>query len=338
MVTVVAGGDVDFGRMRGQRLLREPMRDDFAPFAPLMQHADVRFLNLECPIVDRGKQTVSPLGPLVFNAPPAAADALARARIDLVSLANNHQWDFAEAGFRESLDHLDRAAVTYVGAGRERALAYAPRMIERRGVKLGFVAVTEIWNQELEPHPGKQLIVDADRDTLVKLVTEARRRGADKVIVSHHGGYEYVDQPHRQQRELFRAAVEAGADAVIGHHPHVVQAAAFIAGKPVFYSLGNMLMRMASGQPDTELGMLVQLELHREGPTGVRLCPFRMFGLDPIPLASDPARDGYGPLFRTRFERLLRFNALVEPKAAAVLGPFEADGCARLKAAGATDG
>ena len=328
-IVLVAGGDVSFGRFRGQRLIREPERNDFAPLSHLLEPADLRFVNLECTISDQNGETQSPIMKLVFTAPPGSEDALARAKIDIVSLANNHAWDYGKSALFETFDRLEKAQIQYVGAGRTRQRAYAPELVEVGGRKIAFVAVTAIWNQELSPHPGREVIADADEETLAESVRAARAiEGVDWVIVSHHGGYEYVDEPHEGTRRLLTAALEAGADAVIGHHPHVVQRVASHAGRPIFYSLGNLLMRMKTGEPWTEFGMLARLRLGER--IGVEICPYRIFGLDPIALGRDEHRATYEGMFRTRFEALLREGALIDPESAVTLGPFGDDGCAEV--------
>jgi poly-gamma-glutamate capsule biosynthesis protein CapA/YwtB (metallophosphatase superfamily) len=328
-IVLVAGGDVSFGRLLGQRLLHEPQHDAFATVRALLDPADLRFVNLECTISDQGGETQSPISQLVFTAPPATAPALARARIDVVSLANNHAWDYGEAALRETFERLEAEKVVYVGAGRTRAEAYAPRVIERKGVKLAFLAVTAVWNQALEGHPGLELVANAEVDTLRAAVREAKAiDGVDQVIVSHHGGYEYVDRPHPGTLELLSAAVEAGADVIIGHHPHVVQRAGFLRGKPIFYSLGNLLMRMVTGKPWTQFGMLARLRLGKAGAVSAEICPFRIHGFEPIPLAGDPQRAVFEEIFRAAFVRLLDFGARERPETATRLGAFGADGCA----------
>jgi len=330
-VTLIAGGDVSLARMRGQRLLREPDRNDFHNLMPLLQSTDLRFVNLESTISEQGGQTVSPYSKLVFTAPPGATEALVRGRIDIVALANNHAWDYGRSALLGTLDRLDRAGIAYVGAGRTRAEAYGPRVVAHRGFKIAFVAVTTIWNQSISPHPGRDLIADGQIETLVESVEQARAiKGVDKVIVSHHGGYEYVPTPHQGTRELLRAAIEAGADVVLGHHPHVIQRVAFVSGKPIFYSLGNLLMRMVTGKPETEIGMLARVVLSRDRPTTVEVCPFRLFGLEPIPLSGDEQRDIYQKMFTVKLEQLLAAGRLEEPDSAARLGAFRPDGCAPI--------
>lgn len=324
-IVLVAGGDVDFGRARGQRLLGEPQRDDFAGLRHLLDGADVRFVNLESPISDRGGETQSPASKLVFTAPPGTEYALSRARIDVVSLANNHAWDYGRDALLETLARLDGARVRYAGAGRTRDEAYAPVVVEVRGRRVAFVAVTAIWNQDLAPHPGREHVADADADALLGAIRAARAL-ADWVIVSHHGGDEYVDSPREGTRRLLESAIEAGADAVVGHHPHVVQRAAVHRGCPILFSLGNLLMRMKSGEPWTEYGMLARLRLRDDG-VRVAICPHRNVGLEAVPLGREPDRAPVEAHFRARFDALLRDGALVAPRSGVRLGPIGDDGC-----------
>jgi poly-gamma-glutamate synthesis protein (capsule biosynthesis protein) len=329
-VTLIAGGDVSFGRLRGQRLLREPERDDFAPLRRWMDAADVVFVNLESTISDQDGETQSPINKLVFTAPPQAAVSLARAGVDIVSLANNHAWDYGEAALFETFARLTEAGVAHVGAGKTRADAYAPRVVDKNGQSLAFIAVTAVWNQVFVPHPGKERVADAAREPLVASIASARKAGADKVIVSYHGGYEYVDEPHSETVALLHAAIDAGADAAIGHHPHVIQRVAFYRNKPIYFSLGNMLMRMVTAKSWTEFGALARITFAPDASTIVELCPFHIFGFDPIPLSDDPRRTTYERHFRFHMDRLQRNGKLIDPESAATLGAFGADGCAAL--------
>jgi poly-gamma-glutamate synthesis protein (capsule biosynthesis protein) len=325
-LTLLAAGDASFGRMIGQILLREPGRDLFAPARTLLDAADVRFVNLEGPISDQGSETVSPENNLVFNGPPAAASALARAHVDIVSTANNHAWDYGRKALLETLAHLDRAGVRHAGTGNTLAEALRPAFVEANGSKLALLAVTDIWNQgSLARHPAREHVARADEDALVAAVRALRADPSVAfVVVSYHGGEEYRDDPLPAARKLAMAVLDAGADAFLGHHPHVPQGLAFHAGKPIAYSLGNVLMRMASGRPWTEMGLAVRLRLRRGASPEVFACPLRIHGIDPIPLGADPERAAYEKHF---FGHL---TALSRRVGDAVLGPPEADGCARV--------
>ncbi|MEZ4440091.1 MAG: CapA family protein [Polyangiaceae bacterium] len=333
-LTLVAGGDVSFGRWRGQKLLANPDRDDFAPLRPLLADADLRFVNLESIIFDNGPVTVHPDNILVFNAPPAAAPALRRGGVDVVSLANNHAWDHGQRGLFETFERLDAEGITYVGAGRSREEAYAPRIVERGGFRIAFIAVTSIWNQVLHPHPGKEHIADAAQERLVAAVREARALpGVDKVIVSHHGGEEYRRPTSPPIVSLLRAALDAGADAVLGHHPHILQRVALVEGKPLFYSLGNLIFRdTGKGGTWAKFGAVARLELTRDAPTRAWLCPVRLAAGRVIPLAAEPQRQAIEGLFRTYYDRMLTAGARTEPDAAVRLGPLGEDGCGEILA------
>jgi hypothetical protein len=125
-LVLLAGGDVALGRGLGQRILKKPELDPFAGIAPLLKTADVRFVNLECQLSDQGGRTIHPQNHLVFTGPPGGADVLQRAGIDIVSVANNHLWDFGKQAFFETLHNLERVNVKYVGAREEPNQAYQP--------------------------------------------------------------------------------------------------------------------------------------------------------------------------------------------------------------------
>jgi len=324
-LTLLAGGDVSFGRLVGQILLREPERALFAPMADLLRSADVRFVNLEGPISDQGGQTVSPENNLVFTGPPASANALVRAGIDVVSTANNHAWDYGKPAMLETLAHLDRAGVLHAGTGSTLEEAWRPAIVDHEGFRLAILAVTDVWNQgALSKHPGREFVASANSSELTGAVRSLREgRSVDAIVVSYHGGEEYRDDPLPTTRAIAEAAIDAGADAFLGHHPHVAQGITFHAGKPIVYSMGNLLMRMHSGHPETEMGLVVRLELLRGGDKPrLWACPVRIQGIEPIPLGADPRRSANEGRF------FARLTALSRRVGDATFGAVGADGCA----------
>ena len=324
-VVVVAGGDVELARAMGQRLLREPGFDPLAPLASWLQAADVRFVNLEGPISDQRGETRSPNHSLVFTAPPAGADALARAGIDLVSTANNHAWDYGRSALLETLTHLDRVGVRHAGTGSDLAQARAPVVLERGGLRLAFLAATAVWNQR-EPvqSQARQHVAAADADWLVPAVRALKQQGVDVVLVSVHGGEEYQPVPLARARDLHRALIEAGADAVLGHHPHVLQGLGWHSGRPMFFSLGNLRMEMHRDHPATGLAVLARLRLTRGAAPRVSVCPLRQVGLGPRPLHREPDAAAQWARFASHW------RTLTASTGGGRLGPPGDDGCAEV--------
>jgi poly-gamma-glutamate synthesis protein (capsule biosynthesis protein) len=283
-LVVVAGGDVNLGRELGQLIIKEPrLADPFASVRPILDSADLTLVNLECQLSDQGGETQSPLNRLVFTGPPGGADLLARSGIDLVSLANNHMWDYGKKALMETFDHLDRAKVAYVGASRERDRMYEPTIIERNGWSIAVFAVTHIWNQgTIKTHEGRFHVAWARYDILHKKLAKARREH-DVVLFSYHGGSEYIPMPLEYTKEFIRPVMRSGVDALIGHHPQVPQGVGWYDGRPIFYSLGNLVFRMHSDYPETGTSFLARLTFSKgQGLTKVEACPYYLHFENPV--------------------------------------------------------
>ena len=344
-VVLLAGGDVSFGCVQGQLLLGDPRYPFFTHVEPWFRAADVRFVNLESPLADRGRETCSPHHKMVFVGPPSGADVLARLGVDVVSTANNHAWDYGQSALVETLAHLDRAGIAHAGTGSTLAQAKAPAIVERNGVRLAFVAMTDIWNQgPLRTHPGRHHVVEAGVDEARELVRLARAARPDVIVVSYHGGSEYVDVPLERTKRVVRAALDEGADLVLGHHPHVTHGVELVQGRPVLYSLGNLLMRMHSAHAWTGFGVLARVTLEpgratpeRPAPpepprlarpvTKLELCPYRIHHVHPMSFVGDRQRAAY------EAQILGRMRSLTRALGPLSLGPAGPDGCAPLVAA-----
>lgn len=324
-VSVIAGGDVYFGRFVGKRLLADPKLDLLTAIQPWLDSADLRFVNLECQLSDQKGVTVHPDNQLVFVGPPSGAEALKRARIDLVSLANNHMWDFGKDALFETFEHLERVGVDYVGAGRTEARAYGHVVHDVKGRKLAFVAVTDIWNQgPLKIHPARTYVSRADPQRIREQVAAAREE-ADLVLVSYHGGSEYLAGPTMYVREVLHAAVEAGADVVIGHHPHVMQGIGWYRGVPILYSIGNVTMGAHVDHSWSRYGALARLTFPSEGRVPeVELCPFGIRASSPTPLLEE----GGEPAAAMFFQKVRALSGHVAGSDLDSPGP---DGCARVR-------
>lgn len=283
-VTVLAGGDVELARATGQKILRDPSYDPFRRVAGWFSAADVRFVNLESTLSDQRGRTISPDNSLVFTGPPGGADVLARAGVTVVSTANNHAWDYGEKALIETLDNLDRVGIAHAGTSRSAGEATKPAIVEAQGMRVAFVAFTAIWNQgPLATHVARDRVAGADRESMIAAVRDARK-GADVVLVSVHGGEEYVDTPLAGTRSLYRAVIDAGADGVLGHHAHVPQGLEIYRGKPVIYGFGNLVMHMHSDHSWTGFGMLARMTFAPGREPVLAACPYRIDDAEPVPL------------------------------------------------------
>jgi poly-gamma-glutamate capsule biosynthesis protein CapA/YwtB (metallophosphatase superfamily) len=299
-LVLAAAGDVNLGRVCGQRLLADSSYDPLRGVEPIWANADLRFVNLESALSEQHGETQSPRHGLVFTGPPIGADALARAGIGIVSTANNHAWDYASRGLLETIQNLDRAGVAHAGTGADEAGAYRPAIVRVNGLSVAFFAVTQIWNLGVfSEEEARHHVAWADFSRLRAALVKARAE-SDFVVVSYHGGEEYTDVPLPKTRAFVAEVMSLGVDVVIGHHPHVPQGVAWYGARPVFYSLGNFVFDGRPTMPWTRASFIAKLRFQRGQAVTVAACPVLIDGFEPRALtASDEPS-------RRAFERHLR--------------------------------
>ncbi|HET9954298.1 MAG TPA: CapA family protein [Polyangiaceae bacterium] len=289
-IVFVAGGDVSFGREAGQRLLQDPEYAPLAGIERLWDDADLRFVNLESTLSDQQGQTQSPLQRLIFTGPPSGARALGRAGVHWVSTANNHAWDYGPGAFEQTLVNLDAAGVDHAGTGPDLAAAYAPIVRRVGGWSVALFAVTHVWNfGPIDRHEARARVAWASFKALEPIL-RAAREAYDVVIVSYHGGAEYQDAPSDLTRNFMKSVMSTGVDLVVGHHPHVLQGVGFFDGRPVFYSLGNLLFGRRKEHPWTRYGLLARVSIAEEGERSFAVCPYRIDDWEPQAELSDAER------------------------------------------------
>lgn len=280
-IVLAAGGDVNFGRECGQAILKDVAYDPFAGLSAAWTSADARFANLESQLSDQNGVTQSPGNRLIFTGPPGGADVLSRAKLSVVSTANNHAWDYGKSALLETIANLERARVPFAGTGRDAEAAYRPVVLRLNGLSLALFAVTQIWNQgAFAQHEGRYHVAWADVERLKPGIEQARREH-DFVLVSYHGGEEYIDAPVDRTRRFVKALMALGVDAVIGHHPHVAQGIGWSGGRPVIYSLGNFVFAGHDDRPWTKQSFFVRLTLTKGKQPELSACPFAIEGHKP---------------------------------------------------------
>jgi len=253
-LVVLGVGDILLGRQLGEEMAKTGDYGlAFRDIRETLAAADLTFGNLEGPFCDKGPY---PAQGMIFRFRPAAVESLVRAGFDVVSVANNHFGDGGEACMEFSLDHLRQSRIAAVGAGRNFEEAHAAAVLEREGVRFAFLGYTYAARND-EPHSKRVVVAGRNGEQVRRDVAAARER-ADVVIVSLHDGAEYTQRVARETEDFARAAIEAGATAVFGHHPHVPQRVEPYRDGWIFYSLGNFVFQQHS-PPATRTALMARL-------------------------------------------------------------------------------
>lgn len=229
----------------GDRILAEGPAVPFAGVAQTLGSADLLVANLECVISERGEPQPKAY---TFRAPLAAADSLSLAGVDVVSVANNHSLDFGFDALSDTRQLLADRQIAAVGAGENEAVARAPVVVERNGLKVAFLAYVDVPVETRSGFDTRAWIATtnapgvawADVEHISADVAAARAQ-ADVVVVLLHFGLESRTQVTAAQRAQAHAAIDAGAALVLGSHPHVLQGVEPYNGGLIAYSLGNFV-------------------------------------------------------------------------------------------------
>jgi poly-gamma-glutamate synthesis protein (capsule biosynthesis protein) len=202
----------------------------------LLRTADIAMVNLESPVTTRGTPAVKPY---IFRMHPRFLSALADAGIDVVNIANNHIMDYGVDGLLDTFLYLDSAGVHRVGAGRTSAEAHRPVLLKVRGIRVAFLGYygggeargAGVFSPGVARRYPPQMAADI----------RSLRDSVDLIVVNLHWGTEKAAFPDPSQQGVARGLIDAGADLVIGHHPHVLQGIERYAGGVIAYSLGNFI-------------------------------------------------------------------------------------------------
>ena len=220
-----------------------------------LKNADILFGNLEGPVSDVGNNVGSKYS---FRMDPAILPAIKDAGFDIVSFANNHVGDWNINAFKDTLFRLKNENILKTGAGINKIDAETPTIIEKNGIKFGFLGFSDVgpeWMEAKENTPGILLA----NDPLIREIIKNAKVQSDVLIVSIHWGEEYKTIHNSRQESLAHMAIDNGADMVIGHHPHVMQDIATYKDKPIVYSLGNFIFDQYFSQ-NTMRGMLFEVK------------------------------------------------------------------------------
>ncbi len=270
-ITLLAVGDINLGRKAGRIILGGNVDYAFEKTKDIISSADIAFANLESTISEQNGVTQN--GVWCFTAPPIAAETLAHAGFDVVSLANNHVWDFGRRALLETPTYLDRVGIKHTGTGPDLDAAFSPAILEVKGIRIAFFSVTRIFNFGGPEHEAFKYTAWADMDRLAPAIKKVRN-DVDLVVVAAHWGAEYQDRPAGEIVALAHKMVDAGADIILGGHPHVPEGIDRYNGAFIIYSLGNFAYHQTTEHSVWKTkSIMLELTLTKSGVTSYKMIP-----------------------------------------------------------------
>ena len=232
-VSIAAVGDIMIGNHTTYYIQKYGVDYPFDSTREVLSQAHIAFGNLESPFTRTGTKFEKKFN---FKVPPEFAPGLIRAGIDVVTLANNHILDYGIEGLESTLAVLDSIGLAYCGAGLNRDHAQQPAIIERNGFRIGFLGYSLTFPEEFWATRSRE---GTNYPYNLKRNIELTDSLADFVVVTFHWGGEGMNYPKEYQKHFARAAIDYGADLVLGHHPHVLQGLEIYKNRLIAYSLGN---------------------------------------------------------------------------------------------------
>jgi hypothetical protein len=230
--------------------------------------ADIFMANQEFPFSGRG--SAAPDKQFTFRLPPSKVFMMNEIGVDIVTLANNHSLDYGTDALVDTCTALDGAGIKYVGAGPDMNRAKQLEKIDVNGKAIGFLAASRVYPEANWVANSKKpgMVSGYDPTILLEEIKKAKE-SCDYLVVYVHWGVERDEKPQEYQRVLGKQIIDAGADLVIGSHPHVLQGIEYYNGKPICYSLGNFIF--GSSIPKTAL-IRAQVDF-AQGSTTLSLVP-----------------------------------------------------------------
>jgi hypothetical protein len=269
--SVIAVGDIMLGG-RAKKAVAEFGPDyPFDGVLPLLKTASIVLGNLEGPFAEKSRRLQRNFS---YRVNVSLASSLSRAGINVVTLANNHLMDCGRSGVLETLDALSNANVFALGAGINERKAHEPVIFQVHGMRIGLLGY--YWNRRTAATSDR---AGSAMDLSEVLQTDIRAlcKLTDRVVVTFHWGVPYEREPSTEDRGKAQFTIDCGADAVVGHHPHIVQPFEIYRGCPIFYSVGNFAF--GSGNSHAE-GLLVGLRFE-DTKTVVNVYPLYVKNRDP---------------------------------------------------------
>ena len=269
-ITVAGAGDMIFDRQVKTLIKIAGGEAPLARVASILKAADVAIANLESTLASSGKKNADK--DVTFRGDPRGIESLKIAELDAVSLANNHVLDYGPEPLLDTIKALDKAGIGHAGAGKNKTAAWAPATIERNGTSTAYLAYSHIVPAGFIAQDDRAGFASGRQDmSLVEDAIREAKKTHDYVIVSFHWGVEYTDNPTGEQVKNAHRAIDAGADMVLAHHPHVIQGVEFYKDGLIAYSLGDFVFDHYSRK--TGEAFILNASMGPDGITDVNAIP-----------------------------------------------------------------
>jgi len=258
-VRLVFAGDVVLDGKPGAAI--QHGEDPFTGFSALINQADIRLANLECVVATGGDPVDKNYN---FRARPDSLSVL-RKHFDVVTIANNHSGDFGRNAFEEMITLLPQYGIQFAGGGHNLTEAHRPAIVVRNGLRIALLGYNEFMPRRFEADANAAGTAWSEDEQVAVDIHRAREiYKADLVIPVMHWGWENETHSNARQQQLAHLMIAAGADLVLGTHPHVTQEVEYFQGKPIFYSIGNFMIDALDNDLQAK-AWVVDIELHRQG-------------------------------------------------------------------------
>lgn len=277
LTKIIAGGDVMLSRHVSTKIMSLGVNSPWQNVSSFLTDADITFVNLEVPI---SNLFPPPSEGMSFIAPLKYLQGVTDSGVDIVSVANNHTANFGQKVFEDNLKNLTASNIPTCGGGANEKEARTPKIIERNDIKFAFLCYNSVvggLNADSDSGSAFLEIEPWYRDneeSIKKLENDVRiaKQQADVVIVSPHWGVEYKLNPNNSQKKVAERAINAGADLIIGTHPHVVQGLGYSSGKYTTYSLGNLIFDQ-EWSTETKEGVILESYFYQKINVASNLTP-----------------------------------------------------------------
>ncbi|MBX4211178.1 MAG: CapA family protein [Candidatus Yanofskybacteria bacterium] len=227
-------------------------RFPFMRIAEYLRSADLTMANLEGPVSSRGTRVGSIYS---FRFDPAVLEGLQYAGFDIVTIANNHIWDYSQQAFLDTMKHLTDGGISFVGAGNNFDQVHQGVTKTIKDTRITFLGYTDLLSKQLAATPTTAGVGFLDMEQMKKDI-QAAKAHSDLVVVNVHKGDEYHTSHNADQELYYHAAIDAGADLVVGHHPHVVEELEHYKDGWIAYSLGNFIFDQYFSEETMQGGIL----------------------------------------------------------------------------------